>query len=78
MESGFARTIVGADLGAVPAARPYLETILELGECLERLEEVPEAREHYERLLELDPHDSLGAQAHIDALDRGYSLVVSM
>ena len=69
-ESGFARAVVGTDLGAVPAARPYLETILELGECLERLDVSDEAREHYEHLLELDPRDSLGARAHLDALDR--------
>ena len=75
-DSGFARVVFGSDLGAVPAARPYLETILELGECLERLDVTDEAREHYEHLLELDPQHGLGAQAHLDALDQGWSLAM--
>ena len=65
-------------MGAVPAAQPFLETIIEAGECLERLDVVDGAWEHCEHLLKLDPRDSLGAQAHLDTPDRGGSLAMWM
>lgn len=67
--SAFARCVVGTDLADVPAAHPWLEVILRLGECLERMDEPKEAREWYERLLKLDSSDRFGARAHLDGID---------
>ena len=52
--------------------------MLRLGERLERMDEPEEARESYERLLELDSSNGFDARAHLDAMDAALAPALRM
>ena len=59
---------IAQDFGSEPGALPWLTAHRDLGRVFEEVGDTEAARSAYERLLEIDPSDQLGAQARLDSL----------
>lgn len=64
--SAAVRLVVGEDLGAVPGALPWLQSLKALGDALDEAGDAESARVCYERLLELDPADGQGVAVKLE------------